>query len=112
MPVVLADLRPAGRGQCVRLELILGLVAQPVGVLGVGGLELLLGELPREVVLAEGGDGDEVGAVPLAQLARLLPGVADGEKLVAVESVQFPLACRRQRVILEKSDSGEDAGDD
>ena len=82
--VVLADLRTTGGCQCVRLQLILGLVAQPVGVLGVGGLELLLGELAGEVVLAEGGDGDEVGAVPLAKLARLLPGVADREKLVAV----------------------------
>ena len=100
MAVVLADLRPAGRGQCVRLQLVLGLVAQPVGVLGVGGLELLLGELPREVVLAEGGDGDEVGAVPLAEFARLLPGVADREKLVAVETVQFPLTWRRRRLIL------------
>ena len=33
--VVLADLRPTGGRQRVRLELILGLVAQPVGVLRV-----------------------------------------------------------------------------
>ena len=77
MAVVLADLRPAGGRQRVRLELILGLVAQPVGVLGVRGLELLLCELAGEVVLAEGGNGDEVGAVPLAKFARLLPRVAD-----------------------------------
>ena len=96
MAVVLADLRPAGRRQRVRLQLILGLVAQPVGVLRVRGLELLLGELPSEVVLPEGGDGDEVGAVSLAKFARLLPRVADGEKLVAVQTVKFPLTCRRR----------------
>ena len=75
--VVLADLGPAGGRQRVCLELILGLVAQPVGVLGVRGLELLLCELAREVVLAEGGNGDQVGSVPLAKFTRLLPRVAD-----------------------------------
>ena len=89
--VVLADLRTAGGRQRVRLQLILGLVAQPVGLLWVRRLQLLLCELTGEVVLAEGGDGDEVGAVSLAKFARLLPRVADGEKLVAVQTVQFPL---------------------
>ena len=64
MPVVLADLRPAGRGECVRLQLVLGLVAEPVGVLRARGLQLLLSELPGEVVLTEGGDRDQVGSVP------------------------------------------------
>ena len=64
MSVVLADLRPAGRGECVRLQLVLGLVAEPVGVLGTRGLQLLLSELPGEVVLTEGGDRDQVGSVP------------------------------------------------
>ena len=64
VPVVLADLGPAGRGECVRLQLVLGLVAEPVGVLGTRGLQLLLSELPGEVVLTEGGDRDQVGSVP------------------------------------------------
>ena len=89
----LRDLRPAGRRQRVRLQVVLCLVAEPVGlVLGGGSAELRMRQLRCEVVLAEGGDGDEVGAVALAELAGLLPGVADVEELVTGEAVQLPLA--------------------
>ena len=64
MSVVLADLGPAGRGERVRLQLVLGLVAEPVRVLRTRCLQLLLSELPGEVVLTEGGDRDKVGSVP------------------------------------------------
>ena len=64
MSVVLADLGPAGRGERVRLQLVLGLVTEPVRVLRTRRLQLLLSELPGEVVLTEGGDRDEVGSVP------------------------------------------------
>ena len=38
------------------------------------------------------------GTVPLAKFARLLPGVADREKLVAVQTVKFPLAWNEKLV--------------